>query len=953
MVNSNVIRATGLVVLAGTYVMYDRVYSSSVINGARAKNTFLVGGNRGSLYNTCSEGSETLAKLTSVNLAKKSVTNLSYNFYNIDNPKDYLTGGDAIVVEQGPYKLQRHTVAYDVAQSPSPLTDASDPDPRGSLKYSTANAYLVLDRDVTATSNLKRNADLSLTTSSDSKVTLPTAKKALASHLSMSDRVTNFSPDYISFLGAMNDEVNMILSVHCTSGQIANIGDSGKAQCTGNEFGDISVNCACCTLDDDYQLESSRNNGSPPAFINCNSYFDDEGPVLSLLSLLASHDGGVSIKAAGEKKYDGSGDNFASTLFGQTEIHTALIQSHTVNDLMFGYPSAYLGRVAYLAQRSQAQDASPASYTKADVSKLMLTGAMDGELSFKLGDIASYTSSVGKVCYSTCTDAGGCSGRAPERNEFIDVDKIKLGGIDCKPYTSTFETVAKCKAINAVLTLDPNADGFEACTCANESDEWSTQGCCLAAGMNPDEDLAGAGCLFEVAGIVDPNYTGMDSSIANAVDLGAAVQSWINKQESKISSTFMCPAEGSGIAEHAKFGHYESFDGSDLHVTYYHTGNDRMRQGDVSSTDSTAYLSKVSGSSGKYFKPKGLYTKVGTSQVTDGIPVGPHPVYIPDAKKPIDFVFEGFRPGFVRNKVCGTDTCVVSARMRPNTTVFDFDEAKLDGTGMPYDGLQPVGHIKGPSVTGRPEYVHHPLYYNGDEALYTQQDNSHVEKANGNGLRIYRPNIDTDPGDFDVSSSKYQLVDKTYVDTQTDVLHSHIDIEVATGLGARERMRFGTSYSVWECDPSTNEKCKRGLKSKGEYSCYKGTVGPAIFGALANTDKGDLTTLGRNKPTYPCSAANFLTPELVGGKILPMFWSEESTVHMKTDEIDKVAKHANEYMLEGDNFILIVCIAYFLVFLGFSMLLLCLCFEQKHDFFKAEVPKGLAPAFTGKSVAAA
>jgi hypothetical protein len=41
--------------------------------------------------------------------------------------------------------------------------------------------------------------------------------------------------------------------------------------------------------------------------------------------------------------------------------------------------------------------------------------------------------------------------------------------------------------------------------------------------------------------------------------------------------------------------------------------------------------------------------------------------------------------------------------MRPNITAFAFDEAKLDGTGLPYDGLQPVGHVKGPSVTGRPE----------------------------------------------------------------------------------------------------------------------------------------------------------------------------------------------------------------------------------------------------------
>ncbi|KAL7511318.1 hypothetical protein ACHAXN_008242, partial [Cyclotella atomus] len=910
----------------------------------------LKGEGRGSLYNTCSGESETFGKLTNVNLAKKAVTDLEYNFYNIHNPTEYLKGSDANVIEQGPYKLQKYSVAYDVAQAPSRLTDASDPDSKGSLKYSTANAYLVLDRDVTATSSLKRNADLSVTTSSDSKITLPTVKKALADHLSMNDSVTNFSPDYISFLGAMNDEVNMMLSLYCTSAQIDNIGVAGKDQCNGDEFGDISANCACCMLDDEYALETSRSNdGSPPPFINCNSLFDDEGPVISTLSLLASYDGGVSIKSAGEKKYDGSGDNFASTMYGQTEIHTALIQSHTVNDLMFGYPSAFLGRISYQAQLPQAREAAPLSSTKAEVSKLMLTGAMDNELSFKLGNVAGYTSHVGKVCFSTCTDAAGCTGYAPGRHEFSDADKIKLGGIDCKPYTTTFETVAKCTDINAALTLNPNDALHEVCGCANGSNEWSTQGCCLSSGMLNGEDLAGSGCLYEVAGVVDPNYAGMDTSTANAIDLGSAIESWIDRQESKVSSTFMCPAEGDGIAEHSLFGSFESFEGSDSHVTYYHTGNDRMRQDDVTSGASAPYLSMVSGSSGKYFKPKGLFTKVGTSQVTDGVPVGAHPVYIAAAKKPIDFVFEGFRTGFLRNKVCGTDTCIVSARLRPNVTSFVFNEDVADGAGMPFDGLQPVGHVKGPSVTGRPEYIHHPLYYNGDETLYTQQDNTHVDKDNGNGLKIYRPTTNANPGNFNGSSANYQLVDKAYVDSQTDALHSHIDIEVATGLGARERMRFGTSYSVWECDPAINDKCKRGLKSKGEHSCYKATSGADIFNAYAATLKTDLETLNRNVPSYACSAANVLSPEVVGGKIVPQYWSEASTVHMKIDEIDKIADMANKYMAEGESFILVMVFCWFLFLLGISMLLLCVCFEQKHQFNQAEVPRSTAVTSIAKS----
>ena len=833
---------------------------------------------------------------------------------------------------------RKYSVAYDVAEKPSSLTAAAEPNPNGALEYSTANAYLILDQDVTATSNLQRNDDLSLAFGG-SKSTLPTTKRALANHLSMTDSVVNFSPDYLSLLGAMNDEVNMILSLECTSEQIANIGDTGKAQCTSNELGDISAtNCACCMRDDDYTLATSRNTGVSPPYTNCNSYFDDEGPILSRLSLLASHDGGVAVKAAGEKKYDGSGDDFTATSYGQTEIHTALIQSHTINDLMFGYPSAYLGTVAFFAQRDQAKKALASPLSSTELAKRMLTGQMDTDLSFKLGNIADYTSKVGSVCFAKCLEGSDCSGQADKRHETSGADKVKLGGIECKPYTSAFETVAKCTAISNALQLDANAPGYEACVCANGSDEWSSQGCCLAGGSHDGDSLRGEGCLFEVAGVVDPNYAGMDTSVANAVDLGTALQSWIDKEATSSSSAFMCPAPGLMIDEHFLFGHYESFDGSVEHVTYYHTGNERMRQDDVANSASTEYTTPVTGGSGKYFPPKGLAVKVGTSEISDGYPLNiPHMVYVPDAKKPIDFVWGGHPENSSRNKICGTDTCILGARLKPNATTFMPIEGVNDGTGLPFAGLQPVGHASGPSTTGRPEYLHQPLYFGGDEQLYTQQDSSYVDRAVGNGIKIYRPTTtDADPGAFNPSAaeSNYQLVDKAYVDSQTDVLQSHIDIEVATGLGARQRMRFGTSYSLWECDPSTNENCKAAVNSKGGNDCYA-TTGSTLFDAMSTADKNDLTTLGRTNFTYPCSAANLLTPDVVGGKLLPLYWYEESTIHGTGPEIDLLAAYADSYRKSGTSFILTFGLAYSAMTVGVSMILLCLCFEQKHDVSRA------------------
>ena len=186
---------------------------------------------------------------------------------------------------------RKYTVAYDVAQTTSSLTASSSPDAKGAFEYSTANAYVVLDKDVKATMNMQRNADFSLTVA-ESKATL-SAKRALASHLSMTDVVVNYSPEYLSFLGAMNDEINMILSLTCTATQIANIGITNKSQCTANELGDVAAtNCACCMMDDAFALATSRNAGTPPAFTNCNTYFNDEGYAISKLSLLASYDGG-------------------------------------------------------------------------------------------------------------------------------------------------------------------------------------------------------------------------------------------------------------------------------------------------------------------------------------------------------------------------------------------------------------------------------------------------------------------------------------------------------------------------------------------------------------------------------------------------------------------------------------------------------------------------------------
>lgn len=51
MVNSNVIRGGGLIILAGCYVAVERAFTNNVVNDATNLHVDLVGADRGSMYN--------------------------------------------------------------------------------------------------------------------------------------------------------------------------------------------------------------------------------------------------------------------------------------------------------------------------------------------------------------------------------------------------------------------------------------------------------------------------------------------------------------------------------------------------------------------------------------------------------------------------------------------------------------------------------------------------------------------------------------------------------------------------------------------------------------------------------------------------------------------------------------------------------------------------------------
>lgn len=946
---SKVSRAIGAVLLLSGFLLGWLCWENLLHGKVKKTYTVLIGEGKGSRHRVCKEGTNSnLEKFNSVDFGEKPHSTLKYFLYNIENPKEYLSGENGIVVEKGPYMLRKHTAKYNVDFASSSISKSSNTE-NMSIEYDVARAYVVLDKNTDVTSTMKRNmADFSLSWSADQRTSLPAHDKVTPDHLKMNDKITNLSPIYLSVLGELNDEMSLVLSLSCSASAIENILLAGtKGQCSSLDDSD----CACCMLDDEFLAR-----GSPKEFTSCSDLLDDSGPTMSTLSMLAFYDGGVAVKNAGEQKFDGSGSTFKETMHKQTSIYSAVVQTHTVNDIMFGHPSAFIGKVVPVAHMSKAKEvlaASSPSISHTDVAKKILTGEMDDHIPLKLGNIAEYTKKVESVCSSTCEAVSVsdglyssplgwmCQGSAPQRHETDVMDKIELGGIDCKPYSSTFATKQVCSLIEKVLTADSNAIGYDACVCANQDSDWKQNGCCLAGGTFDGLDLTANGCLYPVAGAVGPNYVGMSEASSSGkpkVDVGQAMEAWVLREGTSKVTQFMCPAEGVQIDEHFKFSHFEKYEGKSEFVTYYDTGEPRIRQNDKSWKDVKEYTSQVKGGDGKYFNPNGLTAYHLHDMVSDGHTWRDEMIPIFNEKMKSYVAFE--EDWTLRAKLCGNKKCLPLARVKTTADAFNAkNETISSGTGHPFNGLKPIGHYDGPGASGRPAYVHQPLFFGGDEELFTQNNNSHVLGPVGNGIEIYRAKSETsDPSTFSVGglNANYHVVDKLWVDENKDSLQSYFDMEASTGFAVRSKMRFGLSYSIWECDPETNEHCKLGRISTGDGDCYaKAAVNH--FSGLDVSLQTNLSAVNRSDFSYACSAANVLTPKTIGGKIIPMYWYEEARTEVKKDapEVKFVEKMTVDWFNTAQTYNTLMFFALMIGFvIGPSLVFQIGCCQGEMEFLK-------------------
>ena len=296
--------------------------------------------------------------------------------------------------------LRKFSINYDASFTQSTFTNAATPSPTSAIKYKVANAYVPLSGNMELTSSLILDVGSNVLHDDSKYKTLSKSARRTGSSLSMSDEITNLATPYLALFRNSSSEIELILSLVCTLDQISNIEDahpSGKSQCSASQRNDIShANCACCMLDDTYVYLSSL--GPAPSYTKCSVFLNDEGDAISMMSLLAYYDHGVAIKQSGAPKFDSSGNNFSATKYGQTSIYSALLQSHTVNDLMFGYPSA---TEAYfkISRLMEWYWKDHSSISRSSIAKRLLQGELDLELpeSDKLGNVAVYTGEVKAV----------------------------------------------------------------------------------------------------------------------------------------------------------------------------------------------------------------------------------------------------------------------------------------------------------------------------------------------------------------------------------------------------------------------------------------------------------------------------------------------------------------------------------------------------------------------------
>lgn len=655
---------------------------------------------------------------------------------------------------------------------------------------------------------------------------------------------TNLNPAYLTLMTSSGNEGLVFLAASCSEIQIANIAgmEAGTAApCSASEMGDpTATTCACCI---------PAGVDVPEGATSCASLYADDSITMALFSLGAEMDGGVMVRNG-------------TTALGQQGVFSELVVSKTAHEWMYGFPNALVG---YLSGSQMAAGGDAA-----------------------LNETAVYTNQVAEVCGSTCSGAllsSSCAGFAPHADQLSDKPDVAfLADINCAPYTITYLTTQLCMLANPLL-------GGTACRCtgAAAGSDLPPAGCCLAEGEVvykgdplhlglPDIELplAGFGCLVEIPGYLSGTERAYKDEQAFR-DHGPGM--YTERTGCDDAQYAMYETQFNGIRAYPMWVVPEGIEGDDWYPESVPTpaqiAQFTATAGQVPAP-AYVYVADVGGGQGTQYPPTGLSAGRWSNKITDGSRYNDsYLVYIEEVLRPLELQF-------IRDSdVGGVDTHRYEA---PDAELLDFSvENSLMGASVPMNGTQCFSY-----PSGFQAYIARPNFMYGDDRLLSQMDNSDKFVPDGAGIEVYQAI------DFSTGASWPTPVLLTPELLRSDQAlrdyDTYIDIEPATGKALKGHKRLMGVFAVYGCDPKLDATCGLFPQIPVNGSTTAASVGK---GGICYATDPNLTGA-----PYGCSAANVLAPNVMGEKLIPSYWADE-TASATDSDLDELKTAATMNVASG------------------------------------------------------
>ncbi|GMI24241.1 hypothetical protein TeGR_g14794, partial [Tetraparma gracilis] len=425
--------------------------------------------------------------------------------------------------------------------------------------------------------------------------------------------------------------------------------------------------------------------------------------------------------------------------------------------------------------------------------------------------------------------AGGAAAAGVTESQFLLATAAAGYGLD--PSTATAEDVIyalgeseKCSCADA--TIDPEADDF--------------MGCCLAGGMAQGTGLTGIGCIDMMPGFFRASGVESNNNIEESFELSKEGQKTrgVDGEDTLKEGKNMCPDEGS----EGKITNLHLYEGKTAY-TMFNTGT---------SDEPVLTLRNVEGGDGTLWEPQGVLSDQGeNSFVPEGTNVGEVvELYVGQILRSLQIEYKG------NEKLGGYESLNVAV-YGPNEKVM-WSEAgggpagnDETGTGADWEGVQP---LKSPAPAAA-EY--HCIGY--------------TDYADGT--------FPVDPETNRADVTDCERIDADWMAANIEDTQVKLLVEPATGLTVVGYKKLQASVRpAKDCDPAVDATCALGLSGSGELgSCFTGYAAAFLDGAgIAPLVAAHLAWEGKSTVAgFPCSEANLLTPKFVGGKLFPLYHTNQ------------------------------------------------------------------------------